>query len=308
MSDLAAGNTAAAPDPALDAFLDYLHYERRLSPRTLTAYRRDLGNFLDWLGEQGISDWTRVDSQQVRNYAAGRHRQGLSPKSLQRHLSAIRAWFRFLLREGGVRTNPAEGVRAPKVNRRLPHTLDADQLAHLMELPGDSALDRRDRAIMELFYSSGLRLAELVALDVSDMRSSDGLLQVTGKGNKTRRLPVGRYAREAVDHWLAIRPQIASSRESALFVSQRGTRLSPRSVEARLRRRAIEQGMPRHVHPHMLRHSFASHVLESSGDLRAVQELLGHADISTTQIYTHLDFQHLAQVYDQAHPRAKRKP
>jgi integrase/recombinase XerC len=308
VSDLAAGNTAAAPDPGLDAFLDYLHYERRLSPRTLTAYRRDLGNFLDWLGEQGISDWTRVDSQQVRNYAAGRHRQGLSPKSLQRHLSAIRAWFRFLLREGGVRTNPAEGVRAPKVNRRLPHTLDADQLAHLMELPGDSALDRRDRAIMELFYSSGLRLAELVALDVSDMRSSDGLLQVTGKGNKTRRLPVGRYAREAVDHWLAIRPQIASSRESALFVSQRGTRLSPRSVEARLRRRAIEQGMPRHVHPHMLRHSFASHVLESSGDLRAVQELLGHADISTTQIYTHLDFQHLAQVYDQAHPRAKRKP
>ena len=308
MSDLAAGHTAAAPDPALDAFLDYLHYERRLSPRTLTAYRRDLGNFLSWLGEQGISDWTRVDSQQVRNYAAGRHRQGLSPKSLQRHLSAIRAWFRFLLREGGVRTNPAEGVRAPKVNRRLPHTLDADQLAHLMELPGDSALDRRDRAIMELFYSSGLRLAELVALDVSDMHSSDGLLQVTGKGNKTRRLPVGRYAREAVDHWLAIRPQIASSRESALFVSQRGTRLSPRSVEARLRRRAIEQGMPRHVHPHMLRHSFASHVLESSGDLRAVQELLGHADISTTQIYTHLDFQHLAQVYDQAHPRAKRKP
>jgi integrase/recombinase XerC len=212
-----------------------------------------------------------------------------------------------LLREGRVQANPAEGVRAPKVNRRLPHTLDADQLAHLMELPGDTPLDRRDRAIMELFYSSGLRLSELVALDVTDMRSSDGLLQVTGKGNKARRLPVGRFAQAAIEDWLSERAHLARADEAALFVSQRGTRLSPRSVEARLRQRAIEQGMPRHVHPHMLRHSFASHVLESSGDLRAVQELLGHADISTTQVYTHLDFQHLAQVYDQAHPRARRK-
>jgi integrase/recombinase XerC len=308
VSEQAATGVATEHEPTLAPFLDYLHYERRLSPRTLTAYRRDLGDFLAWLAEQGIGDCTRVDSRQVRNYAAGRHRKGLSPKSVQRHLSAIRAWFRYLLREGAVRTNPAEGVRAPRVNRRLPHTLDADQLAHLMELPGDAPLDLRDRAIMELFYSSGLRLAELVALDVADMHSSDGLLQVTGKGNKTRRLPVGRLAREAIERWLAVRPRLASSRETALFVSQRGTRLSPRSVEARLRRRAVEQGMPRHVHPHMLRHSFASHVLESSGDLRAVQELLGHADISTTQVYTHLDFQHLAQVYDQAHPRAKRKP
>jgi len=298
---------AADPDPALVAFLDYLHYERRLSPRTLSGYRRDLEGFLAWLGEHGVDDWARVDSQHVRSYAAGRHRQGLSPKSLQRHLSAIRAWFRFLLREGGVRANPADGVRAPKVTRRLPHTLDADQLAHLMDLPGDGPLDRRDRSIMELFYSSGLRLAELVALDLTDMRSSDGLLQVTGKGNKTRRLPIGRFARQAIEDWLAVRPELACANETALFVSQRGTRLSPRSVEARLRQRAIEQGMPRHVHPHMLRHSFASHVLESSGDLRAVQELLGHADISTTQVYTHLDFQHLAQVYDEAHPRAKRK-
>jgi integrase/recombinase XerC len=294
-------------DPALSAFLDYLHYERRLSPRTLAGYRHDLQEFLTWLHDHAVTDWTRVDSQHVRSYAATRHRQGLSPKSLQRHLSAIRSWFRFLSREGRVPANPAEGVRAPKVNRRLPQTLDADQLGHLMELPGDAPLDRRDRAIMELFYSSGLRLAELVDLDVADMRSSDGLLEVTGKGRKTRRIPVGRFAREAVEQWLAVRPQMAKTGEPALFVSQRGTRLSPRSVEARLRQRAIEQGMPTHVHPHMLRHSFASHVLESCGDLRAVQELLGHADISTTQIYTHLDFQHLAQVYDQAHPRAKRK-
>ena len=294
-------------DTALAAFLDYLHYERRLSPRTLAAYRHDLGEFLAWLAESAHTDWARVRSQHVRNYAASRHRQGLSPKSLQRHLSAIRAWYRYLLREGRVNTNPAEGVRAPKVTRRLPHTLDTDQLAHLMELPGEAPLDHRDRAIMELFYSSGLRLAELVGLDVTDMQGSDGLLQVTGKGSKTRRLPVGRFARAAIERWLAVRPQMAKTGEPALFVSRRGTRLSARSVEARLRQRAIEQGMPRHVHPHMLRHSFASHVLESSGDLRAVQELLGHADISTTQIYTHLDFQHLAQVYDQAHPRAKRK-
>ena len=294
-------------DPALTAFLDYLHYERRLSPRTLDGYRHDIAEFLSWLREQAGIDWAHTDSQHVRNYAASRHRQGLSPKSLQRHLSAIRTWFRYLLREGRVSINPAEGVRAPRVSRRLPHTLDADQLDHLMQLPGDAPLDHRDRAIMELFYSSGLRLAELVGLNVSDTQSSDGLLQVTGKGNKTRRLPVGRFAREALEIWLTVRPQLAKSGETALFVSQRGTRLSARSVESRLRQRAIEQGMPTHVHPHMLRHSFASHVLESSGDLRAVQELLGHADISTTQVYTHLDFQHLAQVYDQAHPRAKRK-
>jgi integrase/recombinase XerC len=288
----------------LGPFLDYLHYERRLSPRTLAGYRRDLECFVDWLHEAGVREPARVDSQHVRAYAASRHRQGLSPKSLQRHLSAIRAWFRYLLREGRV---DAEGVRAPKVKRRLPHTLDADQVGHLLEIPGDGPLDRRDRAIMELFYSSGLRLAELVAVDVADVQSSDGLLQVTGKGRKSRRVPVGRLAREAIDTWLRARPQLAAAGETALFVSRRGRRLSPRAVEARLRQRAIEQGMPRHVHPHMLRHSFASHVLESSGDLRGVQELLGHADISTTQIYTHLDFQHLAEVYDSTHPRAKRK-
>ena len=260
-----------------------------------------------WLHDHGDPDPLTVDSRKIRAYAADRHRGGLTPKSLQRHLSAVRAWYRYLLREGQVLNNPADGIRAPKIARRLPHTLDADQLGHLMALPGDTALDRRDRAILELFYSSGLRLAELVALDVADMRSSDGLLQVTGKGSKTRRLPVGRLARQAVQRWLEARPRLARTEEPALFVSRRGGRLSARAIQARLRQRAIEQGMPQHVHPHMLRHSFASHLLESSGDLRAVQELLGHADISTTQVYTHLDFQHLAQVYDQAHPRAKRQ-
>jgi integrase/recombinase XerC len=248
-----------------------------------------------------------IDSQVVRQYAAARHRAGLAPKSLQRHLSAIRTWFRFRLREGDAKGNPADGVQAPKVRRRLPHTLDVDQVAHLLDLPGDAPLDDRDRAIMELFYSSGLRLAELVALDVADVSRGDELVQVTGKGSKSRRVPVGRLARSALERWLKARAALARTGETALFVSNRGRRLSARSVEARLRQRAIEQGMPSHVHPHMLRHSFASHLLESSGDLRAVQELLGHADIGTTQIYTHLDFQHLAQVYDATHPRSRRK-
>ncbi|MCB1722898.1 MAG: tyrosine recombinase XerC [Gammaproteobacteria bacterium] len=293
--------------PTLAAFLDHLHYERRLSPRTVGAYRRDLDEYLHWLDDQQISDPRRVASAQVRAYSAFRHRRGLAPKSLQRHLSAIRAWYRFLLREGQIKINPADGVRAPKAARRLPHTLDVDQLGRLLELPGDEPLDHRDRAIMELFYSSGLRLSELVALDVGDMRRDDGLLDITGKGGKSRRVPVGRMANAAIETWLAVRPLLAAPGEPALFVGRRGSRLGARTVEARLRQRAVEQGMPRHVHPHMLRHSFASHLLESSGDLRAVQELLGHADIGTTQIYTHLDFQHLAQVYDAAHPRSRRK-
>ncbi|MCB1802764.1 MAG: tyrosine recombinase XerC [Gammaproteobacteria bacterium] len=296
---------AARPE-TLTAFLDYLHYERRLSPRTVAAYRRDLDEFLTWLNDQQV-DPIRVVAAQVRAYSAYRHRRGLAPKSLQRHLSAIRAWYRYLLREGRVRVNPADGVRAPKVARHLPHTLDVDQLDRLLQLPGDAPLDRRDRAIMELFYSSGLRLSELAALDVTDLQRDDGLLEITGKGGKTRRVPVGRMARAAVDSWLETRATLAGETVTALFVSRRGSRLSTRSIEARLRQRAIEQGMPRHVHPHMLRHSFASHLLESSGDLRAVQELLGHADISTTQIYTHLDFQHLAQVYDGSHPRARKR-
>jgi len=295
-------------DPLLCSFLKYLGYQRRLSAHTLVGYRRDLNEFWAWLRSNEIGDWTRVDAVHVRSYVATRHRQGLAPKSLQRHLSAIRALFRFLLREGSIGASPADGVRAPKVERRLPHTLNVDQVARLMTLPGEGTLDFRDRAIMELFYSSGLRLAELAGLDLVDLAAGDRMLQITGKGGKTRLVPVGRMADAALVCWRAVRPQLAATDEQALFVSRRGTRLSSRAIEARLRLRAIQQGMPSHVHPHMLRHSFASHLLESSGDLRAVQELLGHADIATTQIYTHLDYQHLAQVYDQAHPRARRKP
>ncbi|WP_457675280.1 tyrosine recombinase XerC [Thiolapillus sp.] len=296
----------SASDDLVEDFLRHLSLERRLSPRTVEAYGRDLRDMGAWLAQHQL-DWQKLTQSQVRAWAARRHRQGLSAKSLQRRLAALRAFYRYLKREGRVDGNPAMGVRAPKVKRKLPATLDVDQMTRLLELPGDSPLDRRDRAMMELLYSSGLRLAELVSLDLADLDLPDAMVEVTGKGRKTRRLPVGRKALEALEGWLQVRPSLAAEDEPALFVSQRGRRLGPRSVQSRLARRAVEQGSPRHVHPHLLRHSFASHVLESSGDLRAVQELLGHADISTTQIYTHLDFQHLAQVYDQAHPRAKKK-
>ncbi len=300
-------STAATSDPLVEKFLQHLALERRLSPRTIDAYRRDLADFLKWRPDQGRLDWSKLHQSEIRSYAAQRHRQGLSAKSLQRRLAALRSFFRFLNREGLGQQNPAIGVRAPKVKRKLPATLDVDQLGHLLELPGETPLDLRDQAIMELLYSSGLRLAELVSIDLHNLDHNDAMLEVTGKGNKTRRLPVGRKALEAVDQWLKVRGELANAGEIALFVSQRGGRLSARSVQSRLALRAREQGSPRHVHPHMLRHSFASHLLESSGDLRAVQELLGHTDISTTQIYTHLDFQHLAEVYDQAHPRARKK-
>lgn len=298
---------AATSDPLVDRFLHHLALERRLSPRTVDAYRRDLADFRQWHEEQAPLDWQRLRQVSIRSYAAQRHQQGLSARSLQRRLAALRAFYRFLNREGLSRQNPAIGVRAPKVRRKLPGTLDVDQLAQLLELPGDAPLDLRDQAMMELLYSSGLRLAELVSTDLNNLDRKDAMLEVTGKGSKTRRLPVGRKALEAIDRWLTVRPQLAKGDETALFVSTRGTRLSPRSVQSRLAQRAMEQGAAQHVHPHLLRHSFASHLLESSGDLRAVQELLGHADISTTQIYTHLDFQHLAEIYDQSHPRARKK-
>ncbi len=293
-------------DVLVEGFLRHLSLERRMSPRTVEAYGRDLEDMAAWMDQQQLG-WRQLGQAQVRAWAAQRHRQGLSAKSLQRRLAALRAFYRYLKRQGRVENNPAMGVRAPKAERKLPATLDVDQMTQLLELPGDDALALRDQAIMELLYSSGLRLTELVSLDLADLDLQDAMLEVTGKGGKTRRLPVGRKALEALERWLQVRPSLAAGDEQALFVSQRGRRLSPRSVQSRLAKRALEQGSPRHVHPHLLRHSFASHLLESSGDLRAVQELLGHANISTTQIYTHLDFQHLAQVYDQAHPRARRK-
>ncbi len=297
----------AADRDWLQDYLDYLQFERRLSARTLASYRRDIGAYLDWCEHKQLPAWCSANQQQIRLFSAHRHATGISGTSLARQLSALRGMFRFLMREQRVQTNPAEGVRAPKSGRRLPAALDVDQIGRLMEIPGKDALDLRDRAMLELFYSSGLRLSELAALDTTQIRSCDDLLEITGKGAKTRRVPIGNKAIEAIDTWLKARPELAREGEPALFVSQRGTRLSPRGIQQRISLRAQQQGMPRHVHPHMLRHSFASHLLESSGELRAVQELLGHADISTTQVYTHLDFQHLAQVYDKSHPRARKR-
>ena len=300
-------NGAASGDRLVEGFLNHLANERRLSPRTLDAYRRDLADFSRWNEEHEQRPWPQLRQVEIRNYAATRHRQGLSGRSLQRRLSALRSFFRYLIREGHMRQDPAQGVRAPKSARKLPATLEVDQIDALLTPVDDDPLSLRDSAMLELLYSSGLRLAELVSLDLGDLDLREAMVEVTGKGAKTRRLPVGRMARAALEKWLKVRGTLARTDEPALFVSQRGTRISPRSVQARIDLQACRRGAPRHVHPHLMRHSFASHLLESSGDLRAVQELLGHADIGTTQIYTHLDFQHLAQVYDRAHPRARRK-
>lgn len=286
------------------SFVRHLEKERRLSPHTVNAYRRDLGALADFCERTSLR-LESLDSYGIRRFAAECHRRGASPRSIARRLSAVRRFFAFLIRAQVVTSNPALTVQAPKPSRRLPSTLDADQVASLLALAGEDQLTVRDRAMLELFYSSGLRLAELVGVDVTDLDLPDRTVRVTGKGSKTRVLPVGRHALEALAAWLAIRGTLARAEENALFVSRRGTRLAPRTVQARLKHWARRQGTPVSVHPHMLRHSFASHMLESSGDLRAVQELLGHASISTTQVYTHLDFQHLAQIYDKAHPRAR---
>ena len=291
----------------LQRFQTKLRIERRLSPHTLKNYQRDLDNLCRFCDQQGIDDWATIDEQHVRQYISQRHRQGLSGKSLQRELSAFRTFFRFLITEGLIKYNPATEVQAPRSQRKLPDTLDVDKVKRLVEIKGDDPLTVRDRAILELFYSSGLRLTELLSLDLMDIDQQEGLVQVTGKGNKTRRIPIGRHALTAMTHWLKVRNDLVANDENAIFVSQHGHRLAARTVQKRLKDWAKKQGIDVRVYPHLLRHSFASHVLESSQDLRAVQELLGHADISTTQIYTHLDFQHLASVYDKAHPRAKKK-
>ena len=291
----------------VERYLAHLRNERRLSAHTVAGYGRDLEGWQAFCKEQGIEYWAEVEPHHVRQYVAARHRQGLGARSLQRALSAIRGFYEYLLREGSVRRNPAADVSAPRERRPLPKALDVDQTARLMETPGDDPLTVRDRAMMELMYSSGLRLAELVGLSLNDLELGEGLVLVEGKGARRRMVPVGRTAIDAVREWLKLRPQWAAEDETALFVSRSGRRLSARAFQKRLRQWGIRQGLNQRVHPHMLRHAFASHMLESSGDLRAIQELLGHADIATTQVYTHLDFQHLAEVYDRAHPRARRK-
>jgi len=288
----------------LESFLKTLHH---LSEHTRSAYQRDLSHLQDFCNKQQINKWSELDGRQVRGFVASRHREGIGGRSIQRNLSAIRSFFRYLLDKAKVKNNPAEGIIAPKTPRKLPNVLDADQTVQLVEIDQQDGLAVRDRAMLELIYSSGLRLAELISINMGDIDFSDRVLTVTGKGKKMRSVPVGQHAIKAIKNWLKIRQSMVNENEEALFISQRGKRISPRSVQERLKQWAIKQGLPSHVHPHMLRHSFASHMLESSGDLRAVQELLGHADISTTQVYTHLDFQHLAQVYDKSHPRAHRK-
>ncbi|NEX19448.1 tyrosine recombinase XerC [Thiorhodococcus mannitoliphagus] len=291
----------------IEPFIVHLAHERRLSDHTTKNYRRDLERVAAWGSEHGSASLDRLDEQAVRQYVAWRHRNGASGKTLQRELSSLRSYYRWLLREDRATANPAIGVRAPKSPRKLPATLEADQLCALLERTEDDPLVIRDTAMIELFYSSGLRLAELISVNLGDIDMADGELSVVGKGAKTRRVPVGRKARAAIDRWLKVRGLLATIGEPALFVSSRGRRIHPRTVQQRLTHWAEQQGAGQGLHPHQLRHSFATHLLESSGDLRAVQELLGHADIGTTQIYTHLDFQHLAQVYDQAHPRARKQ-
>jgi integrase/recombinase XerC len=297
---------AANSAKLVEDYCNYLQFERQLSAHTLAGYRRDLARFQGWCEANSRDDWARVSSHDIRAFVAARHRQGLGGRSLQRQLSSLRGLFRFLKRRGLVENNPATGVRAPKSGRKLPSSIEVDRMSPLLDVDSSDPLLVRDRAMLELLYSSGLRLSELVSLDLDSLQA-DHTVRVTGKGNKTRIVPIGSQALKALNLWKNVRSQLIVDNNPALFVSRLGRRISTRNVQQRLREWGQRQGLESHLHPHRLRHSFASHLLESSGDLRAVQELLGHADISTTQVYTHLDFQHLASVYDAAHPRSRKK-
>lgn len=289
---------------AIEMFFEYLRSEKWAAEQTLKSYRRDLSQLQQFCLLRHIAGWADLNSLDIRQFVAARHKKGIGAKSIQRELAAIRSFYRFLLKKQLVEVNPAHGVRAPKASKKLPKTLDVDQVTGMLDADADSVLEIRDKAMFELFYSSGLRLSELTMLDLKDLSLADGMLRVRfGKGGKQRQLPVGSKAISALRQWIDCRPDAETP---ALFISAKGLRIGQRNVQMRLNKWCIQKGVSEHVHPHMLRHSFASHMLESSQDIRAVQELLGHADISTTQIYTHLDFQHLASVYDKAHPRAKK--
>jgi integrase/recombinase XerC len=287
----------------LAAYLDHLAHERGLSPLTCGNYARDIRALLQLAGDTGLKE---LQTQHIRRFIATMHGRGLGGKSIARILSAWRGFFSYLSRRHDLDNNPCIGMRPPKSARSLPQALSPEQASKLVEIVEDDALALRDHAILELFYSSGLRLAELVSLNLDGLDLGVGTVTVTGKGSKTRIVPVGSHAIAAIHAWLPQRAFLKNGEERALFVGRTGKRLTPRAVQYRLKIWALKQGISGDVHPHMLRHSFATHVLQSSGDLRAVQEMLGHANISTTQVYTHLDFQHLAKVYDQAHPRAKK--
>jgi len=318
--DTPAAAPAPRPDDGLDtglaAFLAHLAVERQASPHTLDAYRRDLGALRGWAAARGHAGWSALDGPALRAFVADEHARGLAPASVQRRLSACRALLRWLLKHGVLAADPSAGLRGPKAPRKLPQVLDADEMGQLVAVPQDVPLGLRDRAMLELFYSSGLRVSELCALRWGDLDLAAAEVRVLGKGRKTRVVPVGRFAREALAAWAAacvVAADNGASKPAAgmaarpVFPGRGDAPISPRAVQKRVRELALRQGVWKRVHPHLLRHSFASHVLESSGDLRGVQELLGHASIATTQIYTHLDFQHLARVYDGAHPRAKRR-
>jgi integrase/recombinase XerC len=290
----------------LDDYIQHLTYERGLSALTCKSYTRDL-MLLNKLAAD--SDLKQLKNQHVRRFIAVMHSQNLSSKSIARALSAWRGFYDYLIQHHGFDSNPVLGLRAPKAAKTLPQALAVDQAVKFVEITGDSFLELRDRAILELFYSSGLRLAELVSLDTDMLDFNEGTVTVTGKGSKTRIVPLGSHATKALQSWLQYRAgiQLQETHIKAVFVTEQGRRLTPRAVQYRVKYWAVKQGVNADIHPHMLRHSFATHVLQSSQDLRAVQEMLGHANISTTQVYTHLDYQHLAKIYDAAHPRAKKK-
>jgi integrase/recombinase XerC len=296
--------STAVLDQRIEAYLSHLSVERRLSTNTVENYRRDLRALSAWMVESGIADFIALDGEHVRGFVAAEHRRGLAAQRVQPRRSARRRLLRHQRKHGELPGNPAQGLRAPKAPRKLPQVLDADEMTRLVEVPTDGPLGLRDRAMLELFYSSGLRLSELCGLRWRELDLDEGLVSVTGKGNKGRIVPVGSHARTALAEWKAAS---APKSEAPVFPGRGGAPISSRAVQLRIKQLAGQQGIWKRVHPHLMRHSFASHVLESSGDLRGVQELLGHADIATTQIYTHLDFQHLAKVYDSAHPRARRK-
>ena len=295
-------------DPNLQSFVNYLQFERRYSLLTVENYQRDILQFMSWLSSQ--EPVVALDDTQefhVRMWIAKLHREGLKSHSLQRKLSSLRGYFRYQIKHSRLTVNPAIDVRAPREAKRLPQTLDIEQIDRLLDIPDDDFIGARDKAILELFYSSGLRLAELARLTLADADLQGAILTVLGKGNKTRIVPIGSKAIAAINNWLLHRSTISAADGAALFLTKQGRAISHRNIQLRVSHWQEQQGLSQSVHPHKLRHSVASHLLQSSGDLRAVQEFLGHSDISSTQVYTHLDYQHLANVYDKAHPRARNK-
>lgn len=287
-------------------YWDFLRIEKQVSPHTLQNYQRQLVAASDLLLEMGIDAWEDVDSSSIRLLLTQSHKKGLSAKSISLRLVALRQWFVYLIKIGKITSNPTLGIKSPKVGKHLPKNIDAEQMIQLLDVQSDMPSDIRDIAIMELMYSSGLRLSELQGLNLEEMDLKAREVKVNGKGSKERIVPIGSKALNAMNLWLNVRSQF-KPKDTAVFINQRGTRLSHRSIQLILKKWGEKQGLESHLHPHKLRHSFATHMLESSGDLRAVQELLGHSSLSTTQVYTHLNFQHLAKIYDSAHPRAKRQ-